>query len=166
MEPKPDYEVDIRAKLPLNRPSLLQSIIVGRYPMRNRSQIMRLTFVLNYHWTKRHNQLLISPIFGSTVFVSWDEFTQVVVSRRYNFKSLATKIVESFYFYSFVPFVLLFKWAFPGLFSSFSMQLTVNIQCKFCRWLDSNHGPLDWKRPLYQLSRNHWPRSICSFETE
>ena len=26
---------------------------------------------------------------------------------------------------------------------------------KFCRWLDLNPGPLDRKRPLYQLSHNH-----------
>ena len=27
----------------------------------------------------------------------------------------------------------------------------------FCRWLELNHGLLDWKRPLYQLSHNHCP---------
>ena len=27
----------------------------------------------------------------------------------------------------------------------------------FCRWRDSNHGPLVWKRPLYQLSHNQSP---------
>ena len=39
-----------------------------------------------------------------------------------------------------------FKWAIPGLFflfSYFSIQLTVNAQHKFCRWLDLNCGPLE-----------------------
>ena len=35
----------------------------------------------------------------------------------------------------------------------FSIQLTVKIvQYKFCRWLDSNRGPM-----VYQLSHNHCP---------
>ena len=31
---------------------------------------------------------------------------------------------------------------------------------KSCRWLDSNPGPLVWKRPLRQLCHNHCPSII------
>ena len=37
------------------------------------------------------------------------------------------------------------------LYFIFSIRLSENIQYKFCRWLDLNHGPL---KPLYQLSHN------------
>ena len=43
------------------------------------------------------------------------------------------------------------------IFQKLSIQLTVNVQFKFCQRLDSNRGLLSWKRPLYQLSDNHCP---------
>ena len=44
------------------------------------------------------------------------------------------------------------------LISRFFQQLTVSMSIiKSCWWLDSNHGPLDWKWPLCQLSHNHCP---------
>ena len=52
------------------------------------------------------------------------------------------------------------KWAIPGLFFFnfvFSIQLTVNVQNKFLPMTDTNLGPLDWMRPLYQLSHSHCP---------
>ena len=57
---------------------------------------------------------------------------------------------------------IFFKWAIPGLFLFifvFSIQLIINkCSIKFCRWLESNL----WyrKRPLYQLSHNHFPLLI------
>ena len=41
--------------------------------------------------------------------------------------------------------VSFFKWTIPGFFLFifvFSIQLTENVQYKFCRWLDSNRGSL------------------------
>ena len=53
------------------------------------------------------------------------------------------------------------KWAIPGLFLFifvFSIQLIINkCSIKFCRWLESNRGPLVSNRPLYQTSHNHFP---------
>ena len=42
----------------------------------------------------------------------------------------------------------LFYWANPGLFFFifvFLIQLTVNVQNNFCRWLDLNCRPLEWE---------------------
>ena len=50
---------------------------------------------------------------------------------------------------------------FRPLFLYFRLFSTVerlkNVQNKFCQWLDSNSGPLDWKQLLYQLSHNQCP---------
>ena len=50
------------------------------------------------------------------------------------------------------------SWPLFSLLFVFSIELTLNIQYKFCQWLDSNCGPLE---PLYQMSHNHCPRRTC-----
>ena len=64
-------------------------------------------------------------------------------------------------YYNTVPNISFLNEPFPASFFFifvFSKQLTVNIQYKFCRWLDSNRiPPLYWKQPLCQLSHNFFP---------
>ena len=71
-----------------------------------------------------------------------------------------------FCFYFLVP-VSFCKWAIPGLFFFifvFSIVKSKHMLCiKFCRWLDSNSGPLISEASAQHLSHIHFSLYSCFF---
>ena len=61
--------------------------------------------------------------------------------------------ISTILFFKYGPFMASFSFIFV-----FSLQLTVkNVQYKFCRWLDSNHGPLELEVTALPTEPHHCP---------
>ena len=76
-----------------------------------------------------------------------DTIVGVIASNTDSKSSIDNSFIIFIFFYQNRNKIVLifFKWASPGLFFFifvFSIKLTVNVQYKFCRWLDSNRRPL------------------------